>query len=67
MTGSIMDSLNKLSPEEYATRISPLGRPGNVEDMAGCILWLASKAGAWLSGMVVVTDGGKLSVIPATY
>lgn len=67
MTGSIMDSMNKLSPEEYATRIAPLGRPGGVEDMAGCILWLASKAGAWLSGMVVVTDGGKLSVIPATY
>lgn len=56
-----------LTPEEYATRISPLGRPGSAEDMAGCILWLASKAGAWLSGMVVVTDGGKLSIVPSTY
>lgn len=67
MTGSIVDHASKLSPEEYATRISPLDRPGDVEDMAGCILWLASRAGAWLSGMVVVTDGGKLSVVPATY
>lgn len=64
---SLIEYTKTLSPEEYATRVSPLGRPGNAEDMAGCILWLASRAGAWLSGMVVVTDGGKLSVVPSTY
>ncbi|CAN8096137.1 unnamed protein product [Discula destructiva] len=65
--GIVEDMQNKLSPEELATRVSPLGRAGNAEDMAGCILWLASKAGAWLSGMIVVTDGGKLSIVASSY
>lgn len=67
MTEGIVKSSEQLSPEEYALRISPLGRAGNVEDMAGCILWLASKAGAWLSGNIIVTDGGKLGLIPSGY
>lgn len=67
MTTSNIASLDKMSDEQKAVSVSPMGRPGNEEDMAGCILWLASKAGAWLDGMVVVTDGGKLSVVPSTY
>ncbi|KKY31577.1 putative short chain dehydrogenase reductase [Diaporthe ampelina] len=67
MTEGIVKSSEQLSPEEYALRISPLGRAGNIEDMAGCILWLASKAGAWLSGNIIVTDGGKLGIIPSGY
>ncbi|CAG9950268.1 unnamed protein product [Clonostachys rosea f. rosea IK726] len=57
----------KRNPEAYASQVSPLGRHGNAQDIAGCVLWLASKAGSWLSGMVVVTDGGKLSITPSTY
>lgn len=67
MTAEIVKATDNLTPEEYATRVSPLGRPGNAEDVAGCILWLASKAGAWLSGNVVVTDGGKLGLVPSSY
>lgn len=67
MTDDIVQASDQLSPDEYAAHVSPLGRPGNAEDMAGCILWLASKAGAWLSGMVVVSDGGKLGLIPSSY
>lgn len=67
MTDGIVKASEQLSSEEYALRISPLGRAGNTEDMAGCILWLASKAGAWLSGNIIVTDGGKLGLIPSGY
>jgi len=45
----------------------PLERVGTEEDMAGCILFLTSRAGAYLTGNVLVTDGGRLSVTPATY
>lgn len=45
----------------------PLERPGSEEDMAGCILFLTSRAGAYLTGNVLVTDGGRLSIMPATY
>lgn len=45
----------------------PLQRPGTVEDMAGAILYLTSRAGAYVNGNVIVTDGGRLSTIPSTY
>lgn len=45
----------------------PAERVGTEEDMAGCILYLTSRAGAYLNGNVIVTDGGRLSVMPGTY
>jgi len=45
----------------------PMERAGTEEDMAGCILFLASRAGAYVTGNVVVIDGGRLSIMPSTY
>lgn len=45
----------------------PLERSGTEEDMAGCILFLTSKAGAYCTGNVLVLDGGRLSLMPSTY
>ena len=45
----------------------PAQRAGDIEDMAGAILFLVGKAGAYVNGNVLVTDGGRLSVIPSTY
>ena len=45
----------------------PLERVGTEEDMAGCILFLTSRAGAYCTGNVVILDGGRLSMVPATY
>ncbi|MEV4710311.1 glucose 1-dehydrogenase [Micromonospora sp. NPDC049374] len=36
----------------------PLGRIGRPEDMAGTAIYLASKAGAYLTGAVIPVDGG---------
>ncbi|KAI0967390.1 hypothetical protein F4678DRAFT_446540 [Xylaria arbuscula] len=45
----------------------PEQRAGDTEDIAGAILFLASKAGAFINGNVLVTDGGRLGVIPSSY
>lgn len=45
----------------------PLTRIGTEEDMAGTALYLASPAGAYLDGNIIITDGGRLSVTPASY
>jgi NAD(P)-dependent dehydrogenase (short-subunit alcohol dehydrogenase family) len=45
----------------------PAGRAGTIEDMAGALLFLTSRAGAYLNGNVLLTDGGRLSIMPATY
>jgi NAD(P)-dependent dehydrogenase (short-subunit alcohol dehydrogenase family) len=36
----------------------PLGRIGRDDDMAGTVIYLASRAGAYLTGAVIPVDGG---------
>jgi NAD(P)-dependent dehydrogenase (short-subunit alcohol dehydrogenase family) len=43
---------------EVAGATNPLRRPGSVEDIAGTCLYLASRAGAYLTGAVIPLDGG---------
>lgn len=45
----------------------PLERSGTEEDMAGAILFLTSRAGAYVTGNVMLIDGGRLSNLPSTY
>lgn len=45
----------------------PLERVGDEQDMGGAILYLASRAGAYCNGTVVVTDGGRLTTLPSTF
>lgn len=45
----------------------PATRGGDEQDMAGVVLWLCSRAGSFINGCVVVTDGGRLSVVPNSY
>ncbi|QPG94540.1 hypothetical protein C2857_006342 [Epichloe festucae Fl1] len=47
------------------TTMVPMGRFGEETDMAGTILYLASKAGAYCNGVVVVLDGGRLNTFPS--
>lgn len=45
----------------------PAERAGSKEDMAGIVLYLASQAGAYVNGSVMLVDGGKLATVPSTY
>jgi NAD(P)-dependent dehydrogenase (short-subunit alcohol dehydrogenase family) len=38
----------------------PLGRMGNEDDMAGACIYLSSKAGAWVTGVILTVDGGAV-------
>lgn len=35
--------------------------------MAGAILYLTSRAGSYSNGSILLTDGGRLSVMTGTY
>jgi 7-alpha-hydroxysteroid dehydrogenase len=37
---------------------TPMGRPGTVEDIAACALYLASPAAGWVTGKIFQIDGG---------
>jgi NAD(P)-dependent dehydrogenase (short-subunit alcohol dehydrogenase family) len=42
----------------------PLGRHGQVEDVANTIAWLVSDEAAWITGQVLAVDGGFTAVRP---
>jgi len=43
---------------EQFERNTPMGRPGTVEDIAACALYLASPAAGWVTGKIFQVDGG---------
>lgn len=47
--------------------VVPLGRTGTREDAAGAILFLASRAGTYCNGNVVVLDSGRLARLSSVY
>ncbi|KAH6720625.1 short chain dehydrogenase/reductase family [Leptodontidium sp. MPI-SDFR-AT-0119] len=45
----------------------PATRAGTEEDIAGAVLYLASRAGSFVNGCILLPDGGMLSVRPGSY
>ena len=56
-----------LTQDKWPRDFIPEQRAGDIKDMAGALLFLTSRAGAYINGNVLVTDGGRLSILPATY
>lgn len=52
-----MKEVNPKQYEEITSRI-PMGRWGNIEDLQGTAVFLASDAAAYVSGAVIPVDGG---------
>jgi enoyl-[acyl-carrier protein] reductase III len=49
---------NKDEMIEFAVQRTPLGRLGQPEDLARVVGFLASDAAAWITGQVIIADGG---------
>jgi NAD(P)-dependent dehydrogenase (short-subunit alcohol dehydrogenase family) len=54
MTQFVFDGLG----EEGAAANIPMGRAGRQDDIAGSVIYLASRAGSYLTGAVIPVDGG---------
>lgn len=67
MTDDALAYIRQKNGGEIPEAMVPLRKEGTLEDMAAVILFLASRAGAYLSGTVLLTDGGRLGIVPSTY
>jgi NAD(P)-dependent dehydrogenase (short-subunit alcohol dehydrogenase family) len=48
-------------------RFIPARRFGGDEEMAGTLLYLASRSGSYCNGMVLMADGGRSGVMLSSY
>lgn len=65
--GAILNARTEAESPDYAarwSRITPLGRVGTVEDIAGPVLFLASPAAAFVTGQTLWVDGGMFTRAP---
>ncbi|KAF2686616.1 NAD(P)-binding protein [Lentithecium fluviatile CBS 122367] len=60
------DMTSKVHPK-FGTAQVPQGRMGGVGDVAGVLLFLVGKGGAYVNGSAQLMDGGRLGVFPTTY
>jgi THO complex subunit 3 len=65
--GPYPSEMTASNPASYGTNQIPQGRMGNMNDIAGVLLFLVGKGGAYVNGSVQLTDGGRCGVFPAVY
>lgn len=67
MSAPIVDLYSSGSdgPGALPAEMVPLRRMGDEQDMGGTMLYLASRAGGYCNGAVIVVDGGRLGTFPA--
>ena len=59
----VNEQMANLTPDrlQAIARFIPLGRPGNVDEVARAAVWLCSDAASFITGAVLSIDGGRLA------
>ncbi|KAI9689786.1 MAG: hypothetical protein M1822_009668 [Bathelium mastoideum] len=63
----MMGNLSKATGGKLPMSLAPEERFGEGREIAGTVMYLASNAGAYCNGSVMLADGGYLANHPATY
>ncbi|KAF2468937.1 NAD(P)-binding protein [Lindgomyces ingoldianus] len=67
MSQGLMGKEDLTKEGSVSPEMIPLTRAGTEEDAGGALLFLCSRAGAYINGNVLISDGGRMSIVPATY
>jgi NAD(P)-dependent dehydrogenase (short-subunit alcohol dehydrogenase family) len=52
---------------DFPRTMIPLTRAGSEQDIGGLLVFMAGASGGYLNGTIIVSDGGRIASIPATY
>lgn len=67
LSAAVLQGRDATKEGAFPKSFIPLERTGDEQDMAGTILYLASRSGAYLNGLILVIDGGRLTAMPGSY
>jgi len=67
MSAPIVEKMNQAESSTLPRDMIPLQRMGDEKEMMGTFLYLASRAGGYTNGAVIVIDGGRLGNFPSTF
>ncbi|KAF2008020.1 NAD(P)-binding protein [Amniculicola lignicola CBS 123094] len=67
MSKGLMGAQDMSQEGSVAPEMVPLTRAGMEEDAGGALLFMVSRAGAYTNGNILISDGGRMSIVPATY
>ncbi len=62
-TDMTSDIANNPAMEDRLKSLIPMGRSGNIDELTGAALFLASSASSYVTGQSIIVDGGVLSQI----
>jgi len=60
-------TMEDASYKDTWSRITPMGRPGTVQDVANAVLFLVSPQATQITGQNIVVDGGWSAVSASPY
>ena len=61
MKTDLTKNMNPKKLNQIISKRTPLGRPGNVEDVIGLVNFLLSQEASFISGQTILVDGGLSS------
>ena len=67
ISAPLLDGKDGTKEGSFPSSFIPAERTGDEQDISGTILYLASRAGAYLNGNILVIDGGRMSVLNSAY
>jgi NAD(P)-dependent dehydrogenase (short-subunit alcohol dehydrogenase family) len=67
MSAPLLEKMSEGEISNLPSEMIPLKRIGDEKEMMGTFLYLASRAGGYTNGAVIVIDGGRLGNFPSTF
>lgn len=67
ISAALLEGKEPTKEGSFPTSFIPNQKTGDEQDMAGTLLYMASRAGAYMNGTILLLDGGRSGVLNTSY